>query len=80
MLPSDRRWLVSYDNEPEIRRLWGDVRSIAYRLQYSAARVALGDELMAFSDSLVVPDGSSVRALDAALKRVADPRVRVCAR
>lgn len=49
-------WIVSYDDVPEIRDLYGDFRSIRYSLSYSAMDRYKGSEVMFFSDELEVPD------------------------
>jgi DNA adenine methylase len=49
-------WIVSYDNDPEIRPLYPGKRSIVYDISYSAAERYAGDEIMFFSDRLAIPD------------------------
>jgi DNA adenine methylase len=48
-------WIVSYDNAPEIRRLYREHRSLKYSLQYTAAARQEGAEVMFFSDDLHIP-------------------------
>ncbi len=48
-------WMVSYDDVPQIRALYGRYRGIRYELGYSAREVKTGVELMYFSDKLIVP-------------------------
>jgi DNA adenine methylase len=50
-------WLVSYDDVPEIRKLYEGFRSRAYGLHYSAAGAATGAERMFFSGFLKPPYG-----------------------
>jgi len=49
------RWIVSYDNTPEIRGMYQRYRSVLYELSYSAADRYKGAEIMFFSDNLLVP-------------------------
>lgn len=49
------RWVVSYDDTPEIAKLYKERRQIRYKLHYSAQTKRRGDELMVFSDGLRVP-------------------------
>jgi DNA adenine methylase len=48
-------WLVSYDDRPEIRRLYRGFRSTRYRLSYTARDRYEGDEVLFFSNGLTVP-------------------------
>jgi DNA adenine methylase len=50
-----RSWMVSYDDVPEIREMYGDSRDTAYGLHYTAQRRYVGAEVMFFSERLVVP-------------------------
>jgi len=49
------RWMVSYDDVPEIRRLYRNYQNITYRLSYSAADRYKGQEVMFFHNELIVP-------------------------
>ncbi len=49
------RWLVSYDNVPVIRRLYGRHWSMTYTMHYTAAERKQGIEAMFFSPGLAVP-------------------------
>jgi DNA adenine methylase len=49
------RWIVSYDNTPEIREMYQRYRSVLYELSYSAADRYKGAEIMFFSDNLLIP-------------------------
>ncbi len=49
------RWIVSYDDEVEIRRLYRPYRSMRYSLRYIASERQGGAEVMFFSPSLVLP-------------------------
>ena len=52
---TDRRWLVSYDNAPEIRKLYAGFRSLAYNVGYTARDRYSGKEVMFFSPGLTIP-------------------------
>jgi DNA adenine methylase len=54
-LSGEVRWIVSYDNEPEIAALYREFRSIEYSLSYSVKNGRVGRELMFFSDNIVIP-------------------------
>lgn len=49
------RWVVSYDDAPEIRRLYASTLSVSYSLNYSAANRFRGSEVMFFSPKLTAP-------------------------
>ncbi len=49
-------WLVSYDNARAINALYSQYRSMTYSLNYTAHRKVMGDEFMAFSDHLQLPE------------------------
>jgi DNA adenine methylase len=48
-------WLVSYDDQPEIRRMYTGFRSSRYHLSYTARDRYNGREVLFFSDSLQLP-------------------------
>jgi DNA adenine methylase len=48
-------WIVSYDDHPAIRQLYLGRRQQEFSLHYSAHRRFQGQELMIFSDGLVMP-------------------------
>lgn len=50
-----QRWVVSYDNEPAIRKLYTGCQRLTYSLGYSARSASEGAEVMFFSDALRVP-------------------------
>jgi DNA adenine methylase len=50
------RWLVSYDNVPEIDKIYCDRRKLQYKIGYSARSAYDGSELMIFSDNLIFPN------------------------
>ena len=49
-------WIVSYDDAPEIARLYRGRRKIRYALNYSAQTKRRGGELMFFSDAMTYPE------------------------
>jgi DNA adenine methylase len=51
-----RRWVVSYDDAPEIRTMYSNCHGIDYELYYSAQSKYRGAELMRFRSGLSVPD------------------------
>ena len=50
------RWVVSYDDVPEIRSAYSAFSPISYSLNYSAGRKTSGTEVMFLSDSLLAPE------------------------
>lgn len=50
------RWIVSYDETPEIRALYRDFRSLDYSIHYSAQDRYKGAEVMFFCDQLIVDE------------------------
>ena len=50
-----QKWIVSYDDTPEIRAMYQRYRNIPYKLSYSAAEHYSGAEIMFFSDNLLIP-------------------------
>jgi DNA adenine methylase len=51
-----RHWVVSYDNADEIRAMYQLVNTKTYGLNYTAQRRYVGNEVMFFSQDLVVSD------------------------
>lgn len=64
------KWIVSYDNAPEISQYYLKRRSFEYDLQYNASKAYMGKELIIVSDDLVIPASSNVLGVDTALRRV----------
>ena len=54
------RWLMTYDNVPEIRKLYADRNTVDFDLRYSAHTSKLGSELLIFSRNLIMPDDMSL--------------------
>lgn len=49
------KWLLTYDNVPQVGQLYGGLRRQSFSLAYSAHRVMRATELMVFSNGLTVP-------------------------
>jgi DNA adenine methylase len=49
------RWILTYDNVPQVPLLYADFRRRLFSLSYSAHRVTKASEVMVFSDSLTIP-------------------------
>lgn len=64
------KWIVSYDNAPEISQYYLKRRSFEYDLQYNASKAYMGKELIIVSDDLVVPASSNVLGVATALQKV----------
>lgn len=52
-------WLVSYDDQPEIRALYRSFRTRRYQLAYTARERCDGNEVLIFSNDLRIPNLSS---------------------
>lgn len=50
------QWIVSYDNTPEIKKLYAGVRKKEYSLYYTAYKTREGKEILFFSDNLFIPN------------------------
>ncbi|MEZ4946906.1 MAG: DNA adenine methylase [Cyclobacteriaceae bacterium] len=48
-------WIVTYDNQPEIKKLYTGFRKVEYSLNYHAASPKIGSELIIFSKTLHIP-------------------------
>lgn len=51
----DIQWIVSYDDRPEIRKIYSDFRKRAYELIHSARGPRVGKEVIFFSSRLTIP-------------------------
>jgi DNA adenine methylase len=49
------RWIVSYDNASEIKKLYASTRKKEYTLVHTAYETREGKEILFFSDNLIVP-------------------------
>ncbi|GAB4514484.1 MAG: DNA adenine methylase [Allomuricauda sp.] len=52
----NRYWLVSYDNNVNIRNLYQSFLQRTYELNYHAANASIGTEIMIYSHNLIVPE------------------------
>lgn len=52
----NHKWLVSYDNVPEIKDLYKEFRQEEFSLSYSARSYRKGNEVMIFKDGLTCPE------------------------
>ena len=52
----DKKWLVSYDNVPEILKFYNEFEQKTYGLKYSAQSKYTGSEVMIYSPELVIPE------------------------
>lgn len=55
---TDHKWLVSYDNEIEIKKLYTDYKKFTYSLNYSAVNATAGTEVMIYHKDLIIPQAS----------------------
>lgn len=53
---SGYRWLMTYDNVPEIRALYAGLETVDFNLRYSAHTSKLGREMLISSGNLIMPD------------------------
>jgi len=52
---ADKPWLISYDDTPEVRDIYKDLRSLEYAIRYSAADRYQGAEIMFTSPAIERP-------------------------
>lgn len=52
---TEHKWLVSYDNEKEIRDMYKKNRKFTYSLSYSAVNSTSGSEVMIYHKDLIIP-------------------------
>lgn len=50
-------WVMSYDNAPQIRRLYKGLRKVPFRLDYSAGERRVGTEILIISEGFSLPAG-----------------------
>ena len=50
-----QHWLVSYDNVPQIRRMYSGHKRLSYNIGYTVRKRSVGQEVMFFCDSLNIP-------------------------
>lgn len=52
---TNQHWVMTYDNAPEIRRLYEKYRISEFSIMYSATQPKIGHEIMVLSDNLHTP-------------------------
>ncbi|AQT90883.1 TPA: DNA adenine methylase [Enterobacter cloacae] len=52
---SNFKWIVSYDNNEEIKKMYADFRQVEYSLKYSAQFKSVGKEVIIYSNNLLLP-------------------------
>ena len=52
----NKYWLVSYDNNENIRKFYNSFLQQTYELNYHAANASKGTEILIYSDNLIVPE------------------------
>lgn len=62
----EQPWVVSYDNVPEISKMYRGITAIKYGMAYSAQEYYKGSEVMFFSQNLTVPNVKNPAKLKAA--------------
>lgn len=50
------QWVLTYDNVPQVAALYSNLRRRLFELNYSAHRVIKANEIMVFSEELVIPE------------------------
>ena len=53
-----QKWIISYDNNIEIRKMYKEYSFLTYQLNYSAGTTESGSEVMFFSKNLDIPEKS----------------------
>ena len=56
------KWIVSYDNNSEIKAIYSKYRQELYSLSYSAQNKKIGTEIMIYSDDIFTPETIAVAA------------------
>ena len=67
----DIPWIVSYDNAPQIREMYGGLTTRTFSLSYSLANNGTGQEVMFFRNAALCP---TIKELQAAKIRVPEWR------
>ncbi len=52
----NEKWIVSYDNAPEIKKLYSNFNKFEYSLNYSAVNSTKGSEVIIYSDTIYMPE------------------------
>lgn len=64
------KWILTYDNVPQVAELYSDLRRRLFALNYSAHRVMKASEIMVFSTELSIPE--EIECAHAGLVQLAD--------
>ena len=64
------KWVLTYDNVPQVAELYSDLRRRLFALNYSAHRVMKASEIMMFSTELSIPE--EIESAHAGLVQLAD--------
>lgn len=57
------KWIISYDNVKEIKKIYDNYRKFSYDLNYSCHVTRKGKELLVFSDNLFLPEEFVMRSV-----------------
>ena len=52
---NNAKWILTYDNVPQVSELYSNFRRKEFSINYSAHRVMKAKEIMVFSDNLTIP-------------------------
>ncbi|MGG5209808.1 DNA adenine methylase [Chryseobacterium sp. MIQD13] len=63
------RWIVSYDNVPEINALYNDCSKKEFSFKHTAYKARIGKEILFFSDTLITPNKENWNPLKFKLSR-----------
>ncbi|WP_435525386.1 hypothetical protein [Chryseobacterium indoltheticum] len=63
------KWIVSYDNVPEINALYNDCNKKEFSFKHTAYKARIGKEVLFFSDTLITPDTDDWNPLKFKLSR-----------
>jgi len=63
------RWIVSYDNVPEIRELYSDCQKKEFEFKHTAYEIREGKEILFFSENMQQPKIESWNPMNFKLKR-----------
>jgi DNA adenine methylase len=64
IIESSHRWLVTYDDAPEIRKLYRNRRQYSFDINYSLHEKRVGTELLIASSRLKMPDEVKSRQIN----------------
>lgn len=67
------KWILTYDNVPQVAELYSDLRRRLFALNYSAHRVMRANEIMVFSTELSIPE--EIESAHVGLVQLADAAI-----